>query len=444
MLKVQVVHFDSDNYYNVKNALEAHFEVFGLVVEPGDPEPSTVESCDLLVVDFEIPDVLTMVQAIRREVPNTEIILLLPVQYDFKVVSALFRYGVTECLIKPYSKTDVIAAVCKIKKLPLPDSVAPKTDSRAGVAKGRENNNGDEKVDSDGEGDGESTGEPDREEIASYLLDQTKLPMMPQIAMRIVRLCRSPSVNAEQLERIIVGDQAFAAQLLKTANSALYRRRVPVQSISQAIVRIGLKNVNNLAIGLSANSLHQQVTPRSRQLWQTSRTVASAAQVLAAPYKQAESTYVAGLLHNVGMTLLNNLDGERFEQCLEMQNEGMSLIEAEEEAFGVSHTELGFALMKKWEIDPIFGEAVASYEAPWQFKKLSKTGMVLSACINLGRTMMALPMFKNQDGEPVTKDTLDDMAELMMEQTIINYMRLDKPRVISSLEGLQSTFIQDG
>ena len=135
----------------------------------------------------------------------------------------------------------------------------------------------------------------------------------------------------------------MAAELLRTANSALYKRSVSVTNIRAAVVRIGLKNVSNLAIGLSAKALHQTVTPRSQKLWQESRTIAAAAQVIAALFKLEEDAYVAGLLHNVGMTLLNNLDSDRFEQAIEMQLDGMSAEEAERECFGVDHATLGHA-----------------------------------------------------------------------------------------------------
>ena len=204
------------------------------------------------------------------------------------------RCSVSDCLVKPFdqpSLTKIVAKIKNIRTLSLEEETQS-SDADKGI-----------------------------DDISSFLLDQTNLPPMPATAMRVVRLCRNSDVNADQLTKVIETDQAMAAELLRTANSALYKRSVSVTNIRAAVVRIGLKNVSNLAIGLSAKALHQTVTPRSQKLWQESRTIAAAAQVIAALFKLEEDAYVAGLLHNVGIHL-NNLDSDRFEQAIEMQLDG--------------------------------------------------------------------------------------------------------------------------
>ena len=275
------------------------------------------------------------------------------------------RCGVSDCLVKPFDQPSLTKIVAKIKNIPDPLAEEEETQS--------------------------SDADKGIDDISSFLLDQTNLPPMPATAMRVVRLCRNSDVNADQLTKVIETDQAMAAELLRTANSALYKRSVSVTNIRAAVVRIGLKNVSNLAIGLSAKALHQTVTPRSQKLWQESRTIAAAAQVIAALFKLEEDAYVAGLLHNVGMTLLNNLDSDRFEQAIEMQLDGMSAEEAERECFGVDHATLGHALALKWQIDRRLRKRIGAHLAPWDKTDLSKEGLILACSINIAQIAMTSP-----------------------------------------------------
>jgi len=433
MTKIQVVHANPDTYGLVVDALSGNFEVAQAFVPETDVEPGELSDCDLYILDFELPDVLETLKAIRRHNEETETILLLPPKYKFKVVSGLFHYGINECLLKPFQPDDLIQVICKVKGIPVPgqnDSADSSTNGGADANYG-------------GGDSAKSAGDPSVQDVADYLLESSNLPMMPAIAMRIVRLCRDPDVNAAQIESIVQSDQAFTAQLLKTANSALYRRSVPVRSIKQAVVRVGLRHVNNLAIGLSANSLHKKHTPRAQKLWQESRTVASAAQVVALPYKLHEDAFVAGLLHNVGKTLLNNIDTQRFEDCISLQVSGVHPLEAETDLFGVDHTVLGATLVKKWEIDPAFGEAIGFYPEPWNEPNLSKIGRILACSIHLAQVLMDLPVFTFID-EPLEPEERRIMEEETMEHPAVTSLKMKPEQLAQTIGRLEKIFILDG
>lgn len=429
MTKIQMVHSNSTTYGQVVDALSGNFELTEATVPEDGVEPSGLEGADLFILDFELADVLSTLKAIRAHCTDTETILLLPPKYQFKVVSGLFHYGINECLLKPFAPDDLVQLICKVKGLPIP-----------GAKNGGSASAGEPEIyDTDTDGNGS---EPKPDQIADYLLESTNLPMMPAIAMRIVRLCRDPNINAEQIESIVQSDQAFTAQLLKTANSALYRRSVPVRSIKQAVVRVGLRHVNNLAIGLSANSLHKTHTPRAQKLWQESRTIASAAQVVALPYKLHEDAFVAGLLHNVGKTLLNNLDDARFEACISLQVDGVHPLDAETDLFGVDHAVLGAALVKKWDIDPAFGEAIGYYPEPWSQPRLSKIGHTLACCVHLSQVLMDLPVFTFID-EPLEPEERRIMEEETMDHPVVQSMKMQPSQLAQTIGRLEKVFIQD-
>ena len=416
-MRTLTVHNDEPIRDAVDSGLNAFFETFSVAVDESDPLPDDYQDSDLVILDFDVPDPLATIQQIKTRTPDSDVLLLLPTEYDFKLVSAVMRCGVSDCLVKPFDQPSLTKMVAKIKNIP--DPLAEEEDVEASDA--------DKGID----------------DISSYLLDQTNLPPMPATAMRVVRLCRNSDVNADQLTKVVETDQAMAAELLKTANSALYKRSVSVTNIRAAVVRIGLKNVSNLAIGLSAKALHKSVTPRSQKLWQESRTIAAAAQVIASTFKLEEDAYVAGLLHNVGMTLLNNLDSDRFEQAIEMQLDGLTAAEAETECFGVDHATLGHALGAKWEIDRRLREAIGAHLAPWEKSGLSKEGLVLASCINIAQIAMTLPVFDPNEAPDLTDEDRDDCIEDIAYCEAAELLKLKPHQAAEILGRLEEIFIQD-
>ena len=416
-MRTLTVHNDEPIREAVDSGLQAFFETQSLAVNESDPLPDAYQDSDLVILDFDVPDPLATIQQIKTRTPDSDVLLLLPTEYDFKLVSAVMRCGVSDCLVKPFDQPSLTKVVAKIKNIPDPlaeEDEVQSSDAEKGI-----------------------------DDISSYLLDQTNLPPMPATAMRVVRLCRNSDVNADQLTKVVETDQAMAAELLKTANSALYKRSVSVTNIRAAVVRIGLKNVSNLAIGLSAKALHKVVTPRSQKLWQESRTIASAAQVIAAMFKLEEDAYVAGLLHNVGMTLLNNLDSERFEQSIEMQLDGLSAAEAELECFGVDHATLGHALAVKWQIDQRLREAIGAYLAPWEKSGLSKEGLILASSINIAQIAMTLPVFDPNEAPHLTDEDRDDCIEDIAYCEAAEVLKLKPHQAAEILGRLEEIFIQD-
>ena len=443
-MKIVAVHSDPETFSIIKEGLGEQFDLVEATVTEEEPQAQGLVPCDFMILDFQIPDPVETLRLIRTVEAETEVLLLLPAKYQFKMVSALFHYGVKDCLLRPFGPVEIRRAARKALGLPELDEAEAAAAAAEAKADAAEAGDGAAAAGDSAAAEGESAEDKDPgvNEVANYLLDHTNLPMMPPIAMRIVRLCRNEDVNAAQLEKLISGDQSFAGQLLKTANSALYRRAVPVRSINAAIVRVGLKNVNNLAIGLSASALHKVPTPMSQKLWQDSRTIASAAQVVAQRYNLHEDAYVAGLLHNVGMTLLNNLDASRYQACLELQEDGMDPLRAEEELFGVDHAQLGSALATKWEIDQCFREAISSYPAPWKAEGLSKDGNRIASSIKLATILMGLPLFKNF-GEELEEGEREVMVEKVASHSVSEHMKLSAHDVGEVMGKLENIFIQD-
>jgi HD-like signal output (HDOD) protein len=133
------------------------------------------------------------------------------------------------------------------------------------------------------------------------------LPTLPEVALKVREVVDEPDVTAAQLADIIITDAALSTRLLKVANSALYRGRIPTETIQNAVSRLGLTLVRNLVTSLVMEQMFQatsnRLDKRLHLLWEHSREVSAISQILAS--KQAgikdDEAMLAGLIHNIGV-----------------------------------------------------------------------------------------------------------------------------------------------
>jgi HD-like signal output (HDOD) protein len=142
-----------------------------------------------------------------------------------------------------------------------------------------------------------------RNEIAN---NQIQLPTLPEVALQVRDAVESDTANAEIIARMVAKDAALSARLLQVANSPLYRGRVEIDSIQQAVTRLGLKMVRSLVVSLAMKQIFQASSDaldrQFRKIWDTSLQVAAISRVLASnvPELENEQALLGGLIHNIG------------------------------------------------------------------------------------------------------------------------------------------------
>lgn len=116
------------------------------------------------------------------------------------------------------------------------------------------------------------------EEIEGGLLS------LPENLMSLRRLCNSQKADVYGVELAVAKEPAFAAYILKLANSALYGAgKMPCQNLISVIRRIGIQNVSQYALTFALKKCHDHKnTPEDialllRKNWQLAWGVAQEA-----------------------------------------------------------------------------------------------------------------------------------------------------------------------
>lgn len=203
----------------------------------------------------------------------------------------------------------------------------------------------------------------------SALLQRLKadkqLPSPPGTALQVLRLCRRPDTQVQEVADAIRSDPALSARLLKYANSSYVGVGREVTSVRNAVLLLGLRAVKLTALGFSVAMPEFQ--PRCqgfdlRRFWAESFAAATLARQIAGGIAGAdrEEAFTAGLLANLGCLALAKGCPDEYAQALEAHRRGRPLLEAEREYVGLDHVEFGAQLLADWGLPKILVNAVRS------------------------------------------------------------------------------------
>jgi putative nucleotidyltransferase with HDIG domain len=156
------------------------------------------------------------------------------------------------------------------------------------------------------------SGDPLRTAVAHRLATgELSLPMLPRVASQVVALVGSPTTDANRLSELIHRDPALAGQVLRIANSPAYMPRMPIVSLQQAVSRLGLNIVSEIAFAASLQSGVFKVPGYEtmlNQLWRHALATGAFAKEIARVRRlNVESAFLCGLLHSVGKPALLQL-----------------------------------------------------------------------------------------------------------------------------------------
>ncbi|GBL06227.1 HDOD domain-containing protein [Glaciecola sp. KUL10] len=85
--------------------------------------------------------------------------------------------------------------------------------------------------------------------------DTLVLPTLPAIALKVRKSADDPNINLNGMAEVVGQDPSLSARMIKISNSAYLGRQVKVQSVTQAVTRIGLAQVKNIATALAMEQL---------------------------------------------------------------------------------------------------------------------------------------------------------------------------------------------
>ena len=137
--------------------------------------------------------------------------------------------------------------------------------------------------------------------------DQLDLPSLPEVALKIRDEAESELVSSASLAAVVAEDPALTTQLVKVANSPMFRATRSIDDLGQAISRLGVDYAANIVTGLAMRNMFQatneMVDKQLRGVWKTSMDVAAWSSMLSKRYTKLrpDQAMLAGLTHRIGV-----------------------------------------------------------------------------------------------------------------------------------------------
>ena len=208
-------------------------------------------------------------------------------------------------------------------------------------------------------------------DIEEILQGIQHLKPMPQVANKVMLIAQDPKSSMSRIADIITYDQILTANLLKTCNSSYFGLPTKCDSVSQAIVFMGIDQVVDLVwMSGGAENLKKRQEGYDLEegdLWRYSVSSALIARELAEKRKLENQhlIFTAALVKDIGKVVLSQHVADSFEKInLLVTKHEFSFREAEKAVIGIDHAELGAVAAEKWGFSPKMVEIIRNHHLP--------------------------------------------------------------------------------
>ncbi len=186
------------------------------------------------------------------------------------------------------------------------------------------------------------------------------LPSMPDVVIKIWRMAASKQTSCAELARVIAGDPALSARLIRVANSAFFPSAKPVADLKRAITKLGNTSVKQLVTAFQVARLydakrHPLTRPHLTTLWNHSTMVAAICESIAGRLEHLtrETALLAGLIHRIGVLPIL-LRAEKTPQLIKDQHILNTVVDA-------LHAKIGQAVLEHWEFPDELKDVAAEH-----------------------------------------------------------------------------------
>ena len=216
------------------------------------------------------------------------------------------------------------------------------------------------------------------------IVREADLPSPSPILHHLFDMMFDPDTSLDNLADTVSTDAGLSARALRAANAAFSSPEQKIESVRDAVVRIGLIMTIHILTATEIKAVFFSVPGQHgdmRQLWLHNLVTACIADAYAHHFRfdKPARWFTGGLLHDIGRLVLLRHDPVKYTDvaAIEMSGE-RSICDAEREVFGISHEEVGAELMKLWRFPDQIAEAAYHHNQPYVSLDDFRTGICIA------------------------------------------------------------------
>jgi HD-like signal output (HDOD) protein len=207
-----------------------------------------------------------------------------------------------------------------------------------------------------------------------------KLPPSPQIFGKVCLLLDDFNVDAGKVVDLISVDAGLSARVLRLSNSVFFRGSLSVQSLDEAIGRVGFHEVHKIVGIAMTEQAFKDGLPSyhltTKEVFENSVCTALAMELIARSVgEDGHEAYTVGLLRQIGKLVLGRM--------LEKEHPGVicsedgDIIEWEHEQFHITSHETTALVMESWKLPPEVHFGIRHHHRPEAHRANGPLGAML-------------------------------------------------------------------
>ncbi len=187
-----------------------------------------------------------------------------------------------------------------------------------------------------------------------YVEQASEIFVLSDSFIRIRELIDDESSTIDDISEVILLDPALAGTVLKLANSAFFNYPGKIDTISKAVLVLGITEVYNLVIAYFSTEAFKKINANQVYLdafWLKSIDCALVMKFLGTRLGivHAERLFILGLLHNLGELVVNQISPELQLACDSYDINELPWVK-QQNILGFTFGQCSAGLLKKWQL----------------------------------------------------------------------------------------------
>ncbi|XQW86100.1 HDOD domain-containing protein [Thalassotalea piscium] len=213
-----------------------------------------------------------------------------------------------------------------------------------------------------------------------YAQRAQQLCALPDVYLRLREILDDENASLTEIADVIILDPALSSTLLKLANSAFFNFPRKIDSISKALMILGLKEVGTLinvyGTTQAFSNLDANVIDLDR-FWEISVDCALLCKFLAKKKKitGSEGLFLSGLLHNLGLLAMIQSEDKKVIYCEQYDSEEPPW-QKQLDVFGFTFADVTAELLSLWQLPEHIIKPIREYHSAYS-QELSAASSLL-------------------------------------------------------------------
>ncbi|MEM9445907.1 MAG: HDOD domain-containing protein [Verrucomicrobiota bacterium] len=261
------------------------------------------------------------------------------------------------------------------------------------------------------------------ETLASYL------PAIPGVVVSLQDKFEDPDCSYQEIDHIVSKDPTLTLRILKLANSPTYGLSKKVESISEALMLIGMAEVKDAIVGTAIAKAFDS-SEQAKVFWKHSIACGVCARYLAncVNPSRADGLFMAGLIHDIGRLIMSKAFVDGYKKANQLcESKKIPIAQAEQEVFRFDHTSLAEAILKQWRIPSKLITIVRYHHSP----QLAPKSKIETNLLHLADTLADI-LDLGSSGEPMLDPQNTDEIQLVLGQNFLSNAADELPFLVAT------------